>query len=448
MQRRRGGNGAAAALAGARVCSDMGVMRRIASRWATARGRPVGAVLLALLPALLALGACAPGRLGEARMILEDVAAGPGPSRLKTATPAPERRPLSFAVEGRRYDADLYRPGAGRPEAVLLLVPGLAPAGRDDPRLVAFASTLARARFAVLVPDLPSFRALRVSAANIRQVADALTFLGRAHGPRPEPTGVIAISYAVGPALLAARAADPGTRADFFVGIGGYYDIEAAITFFTTGHYRETPGGPWRYRPPNAYGKWLFVESNAGRIADRGDRAALIAMARRRRADPAAEVADLAVGLGAEARAVYRLVTNRDPERVPALIDALPAGLRADLRALDLEGRDLRRAPTRVVLLHGRDDPIVPASESARLAAALPEGRARLYLVDNLFHAELGPGGWRDALTLWRAAYALLALRDAGQAGSVRARASVARGKREAGVRPAPRPGARRRARE
>src|SRR5690606_4969145 len=180
-------------------------------------------VLLALLPALLALGACAPGRLGEARMILEDVAAGPGPSRLKTATPAPERRPLSFAVEGRRYDADLYRPGAGRPEAVLLLVPGLA-------------------------PGPPRARPLGVGAANTRQVADALTFLGRAHGPRPEPTGVTAISHAVGPARLAARAADPGTRADFFVGIGGYYDIEAAITFFTTGHYRETPGGPWRYR--------------------------------------------------------------------------------------------------------------------------------------------------------------------------------------------------------
>src|SRR3970282_281862 len=48
-----------------------------------------------------------------------------------------------------------------------------APAAKDDPRLVAFATTLARARFLVLVPDVAGLRQLRVRAADAREIADA-----------------------------------------------------------------------------------------------------------------------------------------------------------------------------------------------------------------------------------------------------------------------------------
>jgi fermentation-respiration switch protein FrsA (DUF1100 family) len=106
---------------------------------------------------------------------------------------------------------------------------------------------------------------------------------------------------------------------------------------------------------------------------------------------------------------------NGDPERAPALIAALPEALRRTLSALDLKGRDLSRTPPHVLLVHGRDDAIIPASESIGLAATLPAGRARLYLVDSLSHADLGPGGWRDLVVLWRATYRLLALRDGAE---------------------------------
>ncbi|WP_119459929.1 alpha/beta hydrolase [Rhodospirillaceae bacterium SYSU D60014] len=370
--------------------------------------------LAAVLPVLLLVAGCSPTRFAEAGRVLADMAAGDAPSALKEATPAPQRRGLSYEVDGRRYRADLHLPADAPPAATLLLVPGLAPAGKDDPRLVAFATTLARARFAVLVPDLASLRALRVSAANRREIADAIAFLQNSQaGIAPEPIGVAAISYAVGPALLATLDTAPGEPVDFFVGIGGYYHIEAAITFFTTGYYRESPGGPWRYRRPNAYGKWVFVGSNAARLDSPRDRRLLTAMARRRQADLDSDIADLAARLGPEGRAVYRLITNRDPDRVPALIAALPAGLRADLEALDLSGRALSDGPRRLILLHGRDDRIIPASESAALADAFPQDRAELYLVDNLAHAELGPGDWLDGVTLLRAVYALLELRDA-----------------------------------
>ncbi|MBD3661104.1 MAG: alpha/beta hydrolase, partial [Arenibacter algicola] len=111
-------------------------------------------------------------------------------------------------------------------------------------------------------------------------------------------------------------------------------------------------------------------------------------------------------------RAVYELVLNTDPDRVPALIEALPADLRADIAALDPSRRDLAHLPQRFFLVHGRDDPIIPETESIRLAAALPAERTRLFLVDSLDHVNPRPIGVGDKLTLLDAIYGVLKIRD------------------------------------
>ena len=82
----------------------------------------------------------------------------------------------------------------------------------------------------------------------------------------------MAISYAAGPAILAALRPDTAPQVRFLVAIGGYYDTEAVVTFFTTGYYRSGPDQPWQQGEPNAYGKWVFVAANAERLDDPGDR--------------------------------------------------------------------------------------------------------------------------------------------------------------------------------
>ena len=356
---------------------------------------------------------CSPWRAMEAAEVLGDIAAGPKPSRLKRIAPRPRRDPVAYEVAGRRRRGDLYRPGEGA-RAALVLVPGIARAGKDDPRMVALANTLARARFTVLVPDIENLRALRVSPADAVAIADAIHYLAGGNGGRGEPAtvGLIAISYAAGPALLAALRPDTRRRVRFVFIIGGYYDSEAVLTFFTTGFYRDGPGEPWLHRTPNAYGKWVFVKSNAGRISDPGDGAVLERMAERKMANLEADITDLVAALGAEGRAVYALLANSDPARVPALIAALPEAVRADISGLDLKRQDLSKLSARLILVHGRDDAIIPYSESKALAAAAPEGQAALYVVDNLAHVDLGAAGLIDILILWRAAYRLLSERE------------------------------------
>ena len=132
----------------------------------------------------------------------------------------------------------------------------------------------------------------------------------------------------------------------------------------------------------------------------------------RRLADPAAVIDDLAAGLGPEGAAIYALLANRDPERVPALIAALPLAVRNSILSLDLAARRLDGLPGRFLILHGRDDPIVPASESASLARALPAERTALYVLDSLNHVEPQPAGLADRLRLLAAIDRVLAWRD------------------------------------
>lgn len=364
---------------------------------------------LALIMTLLILTGCVPLPDDEAAWMLEDLAAGEGQSRLKQRTPDPARRPVVYAAQGRTYQADLYLPGE-LPLAGIVLVPGAAEQGKDDPRLVAFASTLARARFLVLVPDLPNLRALRVRAEDSRSVADAFLFLlSQTEFPSGGRAGIGAFSYAVGPALLAAL--EPGTReqVDFVLGVGGYYDLHRAVTFFTTGYFQKER--QWHYLEPSRHGKWVFVLSNVDRLPDARDRRVLRTMAERRLDDPRARVDDLRRQLTPAGLSVLDLLENRDHTRTPALIDALPAAIRAELDALNLANKDLSRLQARLILLHGTDDAIIPSTESMALAAAAPPGQSELFLIDGLAHVDTQPLGL-DRYAMRRAINAVLVQRD------------------------------------
>ena len=346
--------------------------------------------LLVLLLSLAMLGACMP-RLGdsEAALALEDISAGWLGSRLKSLTPGPERRSVVYAVDDRQRNADLYLSLQGA-QAGIVLVPGVTPQGKDDSRLVALANTLARLRFAVLVPDLRGVRRYRVSASDVEEVADAFRYLRSRPELAPgDRAGIAGISYGAGPVVLAAL--EPGVReeVDFVVTLGGYYDLHSTVTYITTGYYRVDTDRPWQRLDPHPYARSVFLRSYAELVERRADRGVLSAYARDLMGD--IDIVPLVTprGLAPDARALYDLVTNRNPDRVPELIDRLSPRIRRQLEALNPAAHDVSEFPGRFILVHGRSDNLIPYTESVALHRALPSGRSDLFVIDGFAHVDL-----------------------------------------------------------
>ena len=375
-----------------------------------ARSKRASCVLVVLL-----LTGCSFLPNDEAAWVLKDLAAGEGDSQLKEITPNPVRRKIDYAVQGQSYQGDLYHP-AHPPLAALVLVPGVAEQGKDDPRLIAFATTLARARYLVLIPDLPNLRALAVQAEDAQGVAHAFVHLmSRPEFPHGGRAGIAALSYAVGPAVLAALDPVIRERVSFILGIGGYYDLQAVVTFFTTGYFQKE--GKWHYLAPDPYGKWVFVLSNFDRLSDPHDRHTLRTMVWRKLDDPQARIDDLRSQLTTEGRAVMNLLDNREPARTPALLARLPVTIRTVLEALNLARHDLSKLRAQLILLHGVEDNIIPYTESLALAAAAPAGQSKVFIIDGLSHVDVNPLGL-DRQTAWRAIWAILAQRKKTQEGT------------------------------
>jgi fermentation-respiration switch protein FrsA (DUF1100 family) len=335
-------------------------------------------LLLAFLvaaPALAAAGHAA----GAAAFLVEFLSDGRW-RPLATLAPRPVVRSLRAGQGMPPLRADLYVRGAVAPHPGLVLVHGVAPAGKNDPRLRWVAALLARAGWAVAVPTVEGLTRLRLRPEDAGTVVAAAEALARAGHP---PVAIIGVSVGAGPALLAA--AHPALeRLAAVLSLGGYASAPELLRHALTGAYR-------------------FGAVQGQRTPDEGAIAAFVA------ANP-----DL---LGEEAQ---RLVRNRDPEAVDALIDALPAPTQELLAALSpAEWIGRVRAP--LFLVHGRDDPAVPFTESLRLAkAARAAGRpAALAVVGGVEHVEADTEAGRrmtasDLWRLWAVFYAFWVTSAAG----------------------------------
>jgi fermentation-respiration switch protein FrsA (DUF1100 family) len=343
--------------------------------------------------------------------VLEDLVAVGGASRLAVEIPAPRRTAIRVESGGHHFAADLYIPASGT-RAGLVLVPGLAAAGKDDRRLVALAHTLGRVGFEVLVPDVSGFRSLRLRARDVTVIEDAILHLSALPETRGRPVGVGAFSFAVGPALVAALSPSLRDRVDFVLGVGGYHDLGALIAFYTVDPRRDASRGE---EPPalipHERGKWILALGLAEQLPQGRDRWALERLARSHLQTSQGDTVTPAMsGLGPDGAAVLALLENTDPARVPLLLSRLPEAIRRELAELNPADQDLARLGAVLILVHGRDDNIIPYTESLALAEAAPEGRAQLFLLNGLAHVDLSPTSSDVAVAL-EAIEALLAQR-------------------------------------
>lgn len=273
-------------------------------------------------------------------------------------------------------------PPDGAPRATVITIHGANILGPLDPRWVQLNRGLARAGFFVVSPLLASIARLDIHPDQVSLIARTTAAILDAPALCPTGTaGLLSVSFSGGLTLQAAARPALRDRVSAILTIGAFGQLDTTLRFVLG--------------DPNAdlYGALLVLRNfiathQAPRFALRD---ALHALALdnffRRPLQMDAQRAKLSKADAAQLTALIN-----DPQTRLAFLADLKERRADTINALDtLNGLTGLRAP--VTLVHGRDDDVIPAEESARIAAALEAQQtpARLAITPLLSHGDTDP---------------------------------------------------------
>jgi acetyl esterase/lipase len=306
------------------------------------------------------------------------------------------------SLRARAYEA------AGHARRAALLVPGLHPAGIDEPRLVALARQLSDGGITVVTPDIPELSQFTITPAITDAIERTASWLAAQPAFAADGrVGMIGLSFGGGLSVVAAGR--PGLRGHvaYIFSLGGHDDLPRVLKYLCTGVEPPPPDSTSPLRgvrlTPDTTGRTAQLERNAPEVAetppphDHGTGVILLAVAER--VVPAAQVGPLrdavkrflrASTLDREDKpqaerelAALRALAGTLPEPSATLLryvsdrDVVHLGARLrphigfyfDAPALSASRSPKPSAP--VFLLHGTEDNLIPAAESIHLAAEL-----------------------------------------------------------------------------
>src|SRR5262249_13439559 len=116
---------------------------------------------------------------------------------------------------------------------------------------------------------------------------------------------------------------------------------------------------------PIGYLKWVYLGANSDLIVDEADRSRLRAIAERRGGEKSLEDEKLSP----EGKALLDIFSASTPEDFRARLDAGPKNLRVRLDGLS-PSRFIQQMRAPLILVHGINDPVIPAQQSIEFAEA------------------------------------------------------------------------------
>jgi dienelactone hydrolase len=315
-----------------------------------------------------------------------------------------------------QVEATVYRPSRQRgPLPGWLVLHGLTRPGRRHPGLIRFARAIARSGSIVMVPEIPEWRELHVApAVTIETIRAAVRALQQRDDVSHGHVGLFGFSFGATQALIAASDEQTAGQLHGLASWGGYGDIRRLFRFGLSGLH-ELDGVTYETRP-DPYGAWVMAANYLTQVPGYSGAAAverslfeLALESGERRVyawDPVYDATKirLRATLPADQRDLFDLVaplTSAPPPDVQqclALADAIAdTALRVD-PLLD-PGPFLPAVRVPVLVAHGRDDRLIPFTESVKLARALPARHLVGVTITSLFQhsggtqSGLGPLG-------------------------------------------------------
>jgi pimeloyl-ACP methyl ester carboxylesterase len=310
-----------------------------------------------------------------------------------TRLPFPRPRPCDVAVSTVENDGaigDLYSSGNESP--VIVFVPGAAPGGRSDSRVVQAAAALARAGRRVFVPELHLYRRT-FNYEDVERLVTAIVELSAG-----AQVGVLGFSYGGSFSLLAAQDERTRNRLAYVATFGAYFDLLHVIQGVTTGS-TLLDGSEVNF-PTLPEAREILTSATMRLASGEG-------------------VTELARGLGLEDASelptdlepVQDLLANEDPLRTDELAAKLPPLFRTTLERFS-PSTAIERLEAPLFILQSKKDAATPWTEAVLLDRAVE--RSRLVLLNHFSHVD-PPGllGWfADGSRAWRFLSWLLAAQE------------------------------------
>jgi dienelactone hydrolase len=317
----------------------------------------------------------------------------------RTVTPEPAHMvPTRYG----NVAAKFYMPSGDVTRSVLL-VPGIHSMGIEEPRLTALATDLAATGVIVMTMALPDLQAYMITPRATDVIEDAVSWMAQRSNLAPDGrVGIVGISFAGGLSISAAGRPAIRDRVAFILSFGGHGDLPRVMRYLATGEAPQVAG--LATHPPHDYGVAVILYGLADRgvvpadqvqILREGIKTFLLAsqltLVSMDQANATfAKARDMAKAMPEPARTFMGYVNDRAVKKLgPALVPYLDQ-LGASDPALSPQ-----RAPdppsAAVYLLHGDDDTVIPAAESALLNDYLQSKGTDVHLLlSNLItHAEV-----------------------------------------------------------
>ena len=323
----------------------------------------------------------------------ETTVSTPDRGTLAWVTPQPSVKAVAVPQGERKIPADLYHVAGAGKRGAILLTHGIIESGKDDPRLVRFARSLARAGFVVLVPELKGMKSFRILLSDVDDIVASFRYLASLKElVNDKRMGLMGFSYAAGPTMMAAADAAIRDHVSFVISFGGYYDPINVIRFITTGYYEYANERGFLH--PEPYGKWVFFMNNVDYVESEKDRQALRQIFKQEAAQSAPDAALLGT-LTAKGRYLYDLLINTDPDRVDDLYKNIDSRVQAYLQKVSM-APVIPSLRAYLIIGHGTTDPLIPYTESLRMANAAQD-RSRVHLAILRLFGHVDPSKQRFA---------------------------------------------------
>ena len=282
-------------------------------------------------------------------------------------TGAPRLEEVSYPTVNGFGVADLYTPAGDGTHGAVLLFLGVNPAGRDDPRVVGLAEGLARAGVIVLIPWSQEMTQKKVSASEIDSLVHAYEFLLDNDRVDPERSGMGGFCVGASFATVAAQDARIREQVKFVNFFGGYFDAkDLTVSVTSASRFYGDAVEPWT---PDRLSVEVVSTHLIDGLPDSGERALLGRVFIEK--DAVLDDGMLAT-MSTEAQAVHRLLSGVSRSEADALVSGLPDEMRIELASISPATR-LQDLNARILMMHDRQDKLVPSEESRRLADALSE---------------------------------------------------------------------------